>query len=169
MPALLALLTLPAALAHPHLKTISVDPLTTVLGFVHLQVEFPLSPQTSLYVSPSLRLYDSLLGSTGGDYRGYGLESGLRWFFTGVAPEGGWLMLRGVLAGVQAGPPARAGADTWGVGGYTSALAGYTAVLGPGLVLAGGAGISWFSYGVEGVEGIHGFLPALHTNIGWAF
>jgi hypothetical protein len=52
-------------------------------------------------------------------------------------------------------------------GGYGSVLVGYTAILGPGLVLSGGLGISYFAYGPS--FGIHGFLPAAHTNIGWAF
>jgi hypothetical protein len=54
------------------------------------------------------------------------------------------------------------------IGGYTSALVGYTWIADFGLVLAGGLGVSWFDYGV-GEHGIHGVLPAAHSNIGWAF
>lgn len=143
--------------------TVSVDPLTFALGFAHVQVERALAPRFSLYAGPSLRLYDSLLGEPRGPYRGYGAEAGLRWFFVGRAPEGGWLMARGVLAAVVAN-----GGGEVAPGGYTSALVGYTWVAEGGLVLAGGLGASWFDYGVGGV-GIHGVLPAAHTNVGWAF
>ncbi len=152
-------LTSLAASAEP-MWTVTVDPLTFALGFAHVQVETAFHPRFSLYAGPSLRLYDSLLGEPAGPYRGYGAEAGLRWFFHGRAPEGGWLMARGVLAWVDSAEP--------GIGGYTSALAGYTWVADFGLVLAGGLGVSWFDYGPAGV-GIHGVLPAAHTNVGWAF
>lgn len=143
--------------------TVSVDPLTLVLGFVHLQVERAFGRHLSLYVSPSLRLFDSLLGFPTGDFRGYGVEFGLRGFVWGAAPTGVWLMLRGVLADVVYTDGAQ-------FGGYTSVLAGYTGIIGPGLVLSGGLGLSWFDYGRTGPnEGIHGFIPAAHTAIGWAW
>lgn len=144
----------------PYFWTVSVDPLTTALGFVHLQVEHTLGEKTSLYLGPSLKLFPGLLGEQPTPYRGYGVEAGLRYFVYGRAPEGGWLMLRGVLAAVVA-------KDEDELGGYSSVLAGYTGILGPGLVLSGGAGVSYFEYGPP--DAIHGFLPALHTNIGWAF
>lgn len=144
--------------------TVTVDPLTTAIGFVHLQVEHTLGARASLYASPSLRLFNGVLPDTNGPYTGVGGELGLRGFVWGTAPEGVWLMLRGVLARVSTREPTPEARP----GGYTSALAGYTAVLGPGLVLSGGAGLSWFDYGV-GDYGVHGFAPALHTNLGWAF
>ena len=145
---------------HPRQWTVSVDPLTLILGFVHVQVEHTLGEHFSLYVGPSLRLFDSPLGFPKGPFRGYGAEVGLRGFVWGKAPEGAWLMLRGILAAVVH----EGGVEP---GGYASALAGYTGIIGPGLVLSGGLGISWFSYGPA--YGIHGFLPAAHTAIGWAF
>ncbi len=142
--------------------TVSVDPLTVVLSFVHVQVERALHPRVSVYVGPSLRLFDGPLGFPKGPYRGYGAEVGVRGFVWGTAPEGAWFMLRGVLAAVTS-------PDGVAPGGYASLLAGYTAILGPGLVLSGGLGISYFSYGPVNAGGIHGFLPAAHTAIGWAF
>lgn len=144
--------------------TITVDPLTTAIGFVHVQVEHTLGEHASLYLGPSLRLFDGVLPASNGPYHGLGLEAGLRGFFVGTAPEGGWVMLRGVLARVSTQTPEPEAR----LGGYTSALIGYTAILGPGLVLSGGAGVSWFHYEVSDY-GVHGFAPAAHTNIGWAF
>ncbi len=144
--------------------TVSVDPLTTALGFTHVQVERAFGPRLSVYAGPNLRLYDGLLPTIDGPYFGLGAEVGVRGFFVGAAPEGAWVMARGVLARVSTRDPAPDAA----AGGYTSGLIGYTAILGPGLVLSGGLGISWFDYGV-GEWGVHGVLPAAHTNFGWAF
>lgn len=144
--------------------TLTVDPLTTALGFAHLQVERTIGAHVSVYAGPSLRLYDGLLPAANGPYRGLGGEVGVRGFFHGTAPEGGWVMLRGVLAWVSTGTPVEAA----NLGGYTSALVGYTGIIGPGLVLSGGLGLSWFDYGVLDY-GVHGFAPAAHTNVGWAF
>lgn len=144
--------------------TVTVDPLTTALGFAHVQVERRLGPRTSAYVGPSLRLYDGLLPAVNGPYRGLGAEVGLRGFFTGEAPEGAWVMVRGVGAHLHttAGPTEQA------LGGYASALVGYTGVLGPGLVLSGGLGASVFRYEVGGY-GPTGPGVAAHTNVGWAW
>ena len=144
--------------------TVTVDPLTTAIGFAHVQVEHTLGPHASLYVGPSLRLYDGVLADVNGPYRGYGVEAGLRGFFTGAAPEGAWVMLRGVGARLRTTDAAPESA----LGGYTSALVGYTGVLGPGFVLSGGLGASYFDYDVGGY-GVNGFGVAAHTNLGWAF
>ena len=143
--------------------TVSVDPLTTALGFAHVQVEHSFGPRVSIYAGPNLRLYDGVLATVNGPYLGLGSEVGLRGFVTGTAPEGAWVMVRGVLARVSTESPRHAAR----LGGYTSGLVGYTGILGPGFVLSGGLGVSWFDYGV-GDWGVHGVLPAAHTNIGWA-
>ncbi|MDP2305091.1 MAG: hypothetical protein Q8P18_03610 [Pseudomonadota bacterium] len=153
-------LALAAAPAGPEQWTVTVDPLTVALGFVHVQVEHTLGERASIYVGPSLRLYDGLLGPSAHPYVGFGGEVGVRGFVWGKAPRGAWVMARGVLADVVAEGKGE-------LGGYTSALVGFTGILGPGLVLSGGAGVSYFDYGPA--YGIHGVLPALHTNIGWAF
>lgn len=161
---------LPAEAAHEQQWTVTVDPLTAALGFAHVQVERALHDRVSVYVGPSLKLYDGILPNLDGRYRGYGAEAGVRGFFTGDAPRGGWVMVRGVLASVS-GTPVGGGPER-SVGGYTSGLVGYTGILGPGLVLSGGAGLSYFDYGTSEANpewGIHGLLPALHTNVGWAF
>ena len=75
--------------------TIQVDPLTTALGFVHVQTERALSPSFSVYLGPHLRLFDGL-GGTGQPYRGVGIEVGARWFPWKAAPEDAWLLVRGV-------------------------------------------------------------------------
>lgn len=144
--------------------TVTVDPLTVSLGFVHVQVERALAPRWSLYVGPSLRLHDGFIADDGPKYRGYGLEAGVRGFFSGQAPRGGWVMVRAVGAAVVTVDRPR----QVGPGGYTSALVGGTAILGAGFVLSGGAGLSYFHY-TAGDAGRTGLLPALHTNLGWAF
>lgn len=163
---LLLALTLAAAATEPSAPrwTLTVDPLTTAIGFVHVQVEHTLGSHASLYLGPSLRLFDGVLPDANGPYLGIGAEAGLRGFFVGTAPEGGWIMLRGVLARLSTKEPEPDAA----LGGYTSGLVGYTGVFGPGLVLSGGLGLSWFAYGV-GDYGVHGFAPAAHSNVGFAF
>lgn len=171
-PALAAPLSEPASPDEPH-WTVTVDPLTTVLGFVHVQVEHTLGSRLSLYAGPSLKLFNSPLGIATGAFKGYGIEAGLRAFVWGRAPRGAWVMARGVLADVVY--DSTIGADPAAVmpnpasmpGGYASLLAGYTGIVGPGFTLSGGLGVSYFDYGPA--YGIHGFLPAAHTNIGWAF
>ncbi len=148
--------------------TVQVDPLTTALGFVHVQVERALAPQWSVYVGPHLRLFDSpLLSEQEGvseeakDFKGYGLEAGLRWFFEPTAPQGWWLQVRGVGAYLV-------GPNETGAGGYASALGGHTWILGDVFVLAAGLGGQYLHYQVEGA-GPKGVLPAAHTTFGFAF
>jgi hypothetical protein len=150
--------------AEPPAWTLSVDPLTFAIGIAHVQVERAIGPRASVYAGPSLRLFDGILAGINGPWTAVGAEVGVRGFFIGKAPEGGWIMLRGVLAAASA----NADPGDLNAAGYTSGLVGYTAILGPGLVLAGGLGVSWFSYGAGGY-GVFGFAPAAHTNIGWAF
>ena len=159
---MLALL-LPLALAAPPTWTITVDPLTTAIGYAHLQVERRLAEHWSLYLGPSLRLYNGILADINGPYVGLGLEAGGRWFPWGKAPEGGWLMIRGEGAWLRTTD----GSDLGAPGGYTSALTGGTWLLGDHLVLSGGAGLSFFAYEVGGF-GPTGWIPALHTNLGVA-
>ncbi|MFT6400634.1 MAG: hypothetical protein ACJAYU_005412 [Bradymonadia bacterium] len=143
--------------------TITVDPLTTALGFVHLQVERRLGEHLSLYAGPNLRLFTSpILGDDPDDeVRGYGAELGLRYFFQADALEGWWAMLRGVGASITDG-------ETTEFGAYGGVLAGYTRIHNGWLVLSGGAGIQYLSYSIDG-HGPEGVAPALHTNIGVAF
>ena len=145
--------------------TLTVDPLTAALGFAHLQLERRLSPRLSLYGSPSLRLYDGLLDDVNGPYRGAGLELGLRGFWRPTAPEGLWLMLRGVGAWTWTVDPAPPAAEP---GGYASLLVGGTWVGERGLTLSGGLGASVFGYEVGGY-GPQGPAVAAHSAAGWAF
>lgn len=141
--------------------TVQVDPLTTALGFVHVQIERRLGETFSLYAGPSLRLYDSLLADEDEDFRGYGAEVGVRFFPRGGAPLGFWLQARGVLAYLTA-------ADDRAAGGYASVLAGYTLLLRERWILSGGVGAQYLHYRVAGM-GPEGPLPALHTTVGFAF
>jgi hypothetical protein len=141
-----------------------VDPLTFAIGIAHVQVERALHPRVSIYAGPSLRLFDGILPGFNGPWNAVGAEVGVRGFFVGRAPEGGWVMARGVLAWAREDDQPGRGV----LAGYTSALVGYTAIVGPGLVLSGGLGVSWFEYGVAGY-GTYGLAPAAHTNVGWAF
>ncbi len=145
--------------------TLTVDPLTTAIGYVHIQVEHALSPRLSLYVGPSLRLFNGILSEDDDDYTGYGVEAGVRWFFFGTAPSGWWAGVRGVAALIQTDA---SGETERALGGYGSALAGYTWQPNNWLVLSGGAGIQYIHYKVE-EQGTDGLLPALHTAVGVAF
>jgi hypothetical protein len=100
-----------------------------------------------------------------GPYRGAGLELGLRGFWRPTAPEGLWLMLRGVGAWTWTVDPAPAAAEP---GGYASLLVGGTWVGERGLTLSGGLGASVFGYEVGGY-GPQGPAVAAHSAAGWAF
>ncbi|MCO4762725.1 MAG: DUF3575 domain-containing protein [Myxococcales bacterium] len=163
--ALATLMALPQQVGAEPKWTVQVDPLTTALGFAHIQVERALTPQWSVYVGPHARLFNSLLDSKDEPYKGYGVELGVRRFFTGKAPSGLWGQVRGVVALVQSdistGPQSA-------MGGYGSALVGYTAIFGGRWVLAGGAGVQYLRYTI-GNMGVKGVLPAAHTTVGVAF
>ncbi len=145
--------------------TIQLDPLTTAIGFVHLQVERSLGSSFSLYLSPHARFFNGILTEGDEPFLGLGVEGGVRWFFTGDAPEGGWVLVRGVAAHLSTDEPTSQTA----FGGYISALVGYTAILDSGLVLSGGAGAQYLNYRIAGFGPDKGPLIALHTAIGWAF
>jgi hypothetical protein len=142
--------------------TLGVDPLTFALGFAHVQLERSFGERFSLYVGPSFRFFTNpLLSDPDIDrVRGYGAEVGARVFFYGSAPEGAWVMLRGVLAYIHDD-------EGGGAGGYGSLLAGYTWIH-HRLVLGGGLGVNYFAYSLRG-QGLSGFAPAAHTVIGVAF
>ena len=58
--------------------TLQVDPLTSALGLFHLQVEYAFADHHSLYLSPSVRLLDSVL--TDEEYDAVGIEAAYRYF-----------------------------------------------------------------------------------------
>ncbi len=145
--------------------TISVDPLTTALGFAHIQVERRLSDRFSLYAGPHARLFDApwTPPEEREPFLGLGVEVGVRWFPKGEALEGPWLMGRGVVASAWA-----TDSDETSLAGYGSVLGGWTWIVGDHLVLAAGLGVQRIQYGV-GDYGIRAWLPAAHSNIGVAF
>lgn len=160
---LILLLSSSAASAERPTMTVQVDPLTTALGFVHVQFETKITDHFSIYAGPSLRLFNGLLNlDDERTFQGYGAEVGLRYFFFGGAPEGWWAQLRGVGAYLIAD------SDVTDLGGYGSALGGYTAILDGWFVLSGGLGLQYLDYTVDGL-GTSGLAPAAHTTIGFAF
>lgn len=145
--------------------TVQLDPLTTALGFVHVQVERAIGEEWSVYAGPSLKLFPGLLAEEGeAPYTGLGVELGVRWYFHGAAPEGGWVLLRGVMARLRLDDAP----NTTAFGGYVSALAGYTAIVDGWFVVSGGLGVQYLAYRVAG-NGPSGLLPAAHTTVGVAF
>lgn len=162
---LIAALAAPSSVDAAPRWTIQVDPLTTALGFVHVQVERAIGDAWSVYAGPSLKLFPGLLAEEGeAAYTGLGVELGVRWYFHGAAPEGGWALLRGVMARLRLDDAP----NTEAFGGYVSALVGYTAIFEGWFVLSGGLGIQYLSYRVAG-NGPSGVLPAAHTTVGVAF
>ncbi len=141
--------------------TLQVDPLTTYLGFVHLQVERALHPHLSLYLGPHARLF-SAPGLDAEDFVGYGFELGVRYFFRPTAPEGWWAEVRGVAAHLSTPD------DGTAFGGYASALGGYTAIFDGWFVLAGGLGVQYLHYRVAEL-GPQRVSVAAHTTVGVAF
>ncbi len=148
--------------------TLQVDPLTTALGYVHVQLEYAPSPHWSFYLGPSLKLLPGLLAEDDDvAFIGLGAELGVRYYFEGDAPRGWWALVRGVLAHLAT----TEGPDLTGVGGYVSALGGYTWIfgdVGPAWVVSLGLGVQYLDYEI-GNAGNVGVLPAAHTTIGVAF
>lgn len=148
----------------PH-WTLQVDPLTTALGYVHVQVERTLNDRLSIYVGPHLRLFKGLLSEEDDDFLGVGVEAGVRLFFRGGAPRGFWAQVRGVAARISTDDDAT-------VGGYGSVLGGYTFILADRWVFALGLGVQYIHYTIDspdGELGTKGVLPAAHTTVGIAF
>ena len=145
--------------------TVSVDPLTAALGYAHVQVERRLGDRVSVYAGPHARLYDAPWTAPADrePFLGVGLEAGVRWFPGGRAPEGFWLMARGVVAHAWA-----TDSDLKHRAGYGSGLFGHTWIVGEHLVLALGTGVQRIDYGVGGY-GLHTWFIAAHTNVGVAF
>lgn len=149
--------------------TVQVDPLTTALGFVHLQVERALHPHVSLYAGPSLRLFNGLISEPTDSYIGLGGEMGVRVFFRPSAPRGAWAEVRGVMAHLTSYRRTEPdGSRPTSLGGYVSALGGYTWIWDNGFTLSAGAGVQYLHYTVDG-QGPKGLAPALHTTVGFAF
>jgi len=144
--------------------TVTVDPLTYAIGYAHVQVERRLADHFSLYAGPHARLYDGILTDEPEPYIGVGAEAGLRWFPWGKAPKGGWLMLRTVGARLST----TEGPKQAGFGGYSSVLAGGTAIVADVFVLSGGVGYNQLYYSIDDY-GPSGPFIALHTNLGVAF
>lgn len=163
LPAL-ALLSLPTAAAAAPAWTVQIDPLTFAIGFAHVQVERTLGDHASVYVGPSMRLFDGVLTDVNGPWRAYGAEAGVRWYPLGEAPRGPWLLGRGVAGRMSV---TDGSAEPKG-GGYASALAGYTGILGEWLVLSGGLGGQHFWYDIGGY-GPTGWSVAAHSTVGVAF
>ena len=145
--------------------TVVVDPVTTALGFVHVQIERRLADRWTLYAGPHLRLFDGVSTPEDESYRGYGGELGVRYYPFGDAIDGLWIGLRGVGAMVTAADSANTARS---FGGYASGLVGYTWILQERFVLSGGAGIQYINYGVDDM-GNDTLFPAFHTALGVAF
>lgn len=145
--------------------TITVDPLTTALGFAHLHFERRLSGHWTASSGPNLRLYDNIFSSLHEPYHGYGAEVGMRFFPFGKAPSGLWLMSRGVGARTVMLDPEN---PLKGWAGYGSGLIGYTFIPWNWLVLSTGVGVQYLRYGIS-EYGVRGLAPALHTALGIAF
>ena len=143
--------------------TVQVDPLTLALGYVHVQIEQRIVDHVSIYVGPHMRLFSTPFLEPS-PYLGFGLEAGVRIYPFGTAPDGWWVLGRGVAAYLvtldySAAPR---------VGGYVSALVGYTFILFDHLVISLGAGAQYIDYKI-GAYGPRGLFPALHTAVGFAF
>jgi len=174
---LLVLLTLPlSASAHKRSNstpawTVTVDPLTTALGFVHVQIERAIGRHFSIYLGPSLRLFNGIISEDHEDFIGLGVEGCVRYYFLGTAPFKWWAGIRGVAAHLSSSV---GGKETSAFGFYVSALAGYSWLVTSWLTLSAGLGIQYLSYQlphpISGkMMGPGGILPAAHTNIGVAF
>jgi hypothetical protein len=143
--------------------TVQTDPLTDALGIANLLFERRVSDNIAVYAGPSLKLYDSVFEDVAPEdsYRAYGVEMGVRWFWSGTAPAGWWTGLRAIIARVTH-------EDSSSPGGYISALGGYAWAFDGRWVLSLALGVSYFDYSTDGA-GVDGVLPGAHTGIGFAF
>ncbi len=143
--------------------TVQTDPLTSALGLANLLLERRVSDHVAVYAGPNLKLYDSIFEDVAPEdsYRGYGVEMGARWFFSGTAPMGWWAGLRATVAQVTH-------EDESELGGYVSALGGHAWAFQGRWVLSLALGVSYFDYSAGGA-GVDGVLPGAHTALGVAF
>ncbi len=148
-----------AAEASPPNWTLQIDPLTTALGLAHLHVEYAFAEHHSLYLSPSIRLLNSPFNDD--DYDALGVEAGYRYFLHGRAPIGFWMQTRGLLSRLSTETETT-------LGGYLSALGGYTWQIRRHYILSLGIGVQYVDLSVAN-QGTKGLLPAAHTAFGIAF
>lgn len=144
--------------------TVGVDPLTFALGYAHIQVERTVGDAVSIYAGPHARLFDAPWSAEREPFLGVGAEVGVRWYPAAQAPTGWWLMARGVGARLWTTDDQ----DLQGLGGYASALGGYSAILGERWMLSGGLGVNRIAYDIGGY-GVNTWFPAAHTVVGVAF
>lgn len=158
-------------------NTLTVNPLSLVVGMVSLEYERVTSENLSVFVAPS---YWSLGVGAGDDefsFSAYGLGLGVRYFMTGMAPEGFWVAPSLELAFASA---KYAGAEGSSVGYGVGGQFGYTWLIGDVFDISLGLGAAYSNNEVEveyeeaGIastraDGFSGVLPTLRFAIGAAF
>jgi hypothetical protein len=124
----------------------------------------------SLFAGPALAYGTATDGATTTRTYGFGADAGLRLFFGGRAPEGGWFSPIGAL--FYATARSTAGERLTATGSMIGALAGYTWIWNSGFVLSLGGGLVYVDLRLDGPgisAGAQGIVPALRLALGYGF
>jgi hypothetical protein len=139
-------------------------------GSIAAEYERAVGSSISLVVGPTFVYGSATSGAQTARMYGVGGGGGLRIFFGGRAPEGGWCSLQGALfySSADFGNGERATATGSAVG----VLFGYTWIWGSGFVLSLGGGLAYVDMKLDAQGssvGFQGTVPALRLALGYAF
>ncbi len=156
--------------AHPT-HTLTIDPGSMALGIVKVEYESAISSWSSVYVAPSVLAFKSPLLSEPQDSSlvAAGVDTGVRFFFTGRAPEGVWIGPQVGLAYVQGSVN---GEQASAVGYDCAALFGGTVLVANVVDVSAGLGVAYVNEQVAVGDtnvGVSGLTPALRLALGVAF
>jgi len=140
------------------------------VGSIAADYERAVGSSVSLFAGPSFVFSSATSGATTARMYGVGGNAGLRMFFGGRAPKGGWFSMSGGLfhSSADFGNGDRGTAT----GSVAAVLFGYTWIWGSGFVFSLGGGLAYVDFKLQAQEssvGLQGTLPTLRLALGYAF
>jgi hypothetical protein len=160
----------PDVSAHPK-NTLTIDPASLAFGVVKVEYERAFSSWGSVYVAPSVLAFQSPLLSSpkNSGFTAAGADTGVRFFFTGRAPEGLWVGPQLGLAYVQG---TANGEQASAVGYDCAAIVGGTVLVANVVDVSAGVGVAYENEQVSVGEtnvGLSGLAPVARLALGVAF
>lgn len=150
-------------------NTLTANPIGLLVGAFNIEYERAASDNMSWFIGPSYFGASASTGVSDWSLSAFGLEGGLRFFFSGRAPEGFFLspsLAIGVLS-LESGNES-ASAVSFAIGG----MGGYTWIFGDVFDLSIGLGVAHQTARAEvggQTLGVSGITPTLRLSIGPAF
>ena len=154
----------------PPPQTITVNLFSLGAGSIAADYERAVGSSISLFLGPSFIYESATNGATTARMYGVGGDAGVRIFFGGRAPEGGWCSMSGGLfhSSADFGNGDRGTAT----GSVAALLFGYTWIWGSGFVLSLGGGLAYVDFKLQTQEssvGLQGTVPSLRLALGYGF